>query len=107
MMISNGPASVSVSIEQEEEGPLGDGLARVFNLYCRPDYRRQGYASQVMRKLTEWADKEHYRLYLSVQKYGKNEGLGNEELIEFYKKFGFTIQHPNSPNFVAMVRAWQ
>lgn len=60
-----------------------------------------------MRIIVEWADKNDLELRLSVRSYGKpiQDILNNQQLVEFYKKFGFEIDyarslHPSQPMMI-------
>jgi len=60
----------------------------VSDLYVKPEYRRQGVGSKVMRDITDYADRVGLPLVLIPE---PDEGITRNQLIGFYKKFGFTI----------------
>lgn len=62
----------------------------------RSGVRNQGHATEVMKKIVEYADKHNLGLFLTVQAYGPPDILNNNQLESFYKKFGFEIS-PTGP----------
>lgn len=62
---------------------------RVSDLYSKQ--RGLGHASELMKKVVEYADEHSIDLYLIAQAYGRNPELSNAQLISFYKRFGFKV----------------
>lgn len=71
---------------------LDDGSATVSSLHAADTGK--GYAKAVMQKLIDFADENKLRLVLDVQQFQNPRGLSNEDLIEFYMKFGFDVVNP-------------
>lgn len=67
-----------------------DGLNQFLSgLYVTPYFRDDGRATALMNQVIKDADKDNVRLGLIVRAYGKPPGMNNQQLIDFYKKFGF------------------
>lgn len=66
-----------------------DGLVTLSHVYSKK--RGLGHATGVVRLVTEFADEKGIDLTLQVRRYGHTDMLSpsNEQLIEFYSKFGF------------------
>ena len=81
---------------------MEDEKARLRSVYSTK--RNQGYASEVLQQVVDYADEKELSLYLVVQRFGKpKDGLTNEQLEKFYYKFGFRkIKHKG--NFTMMCR---
>ena len=76
----------------------GDGTADLTHVYAQN--RGQGHASGVVRLALEEADRRGLSVYLLVRGYGGpvRTMLSNDQLIEFYRKFGFErVDTSNSP----------
>ena len=65
----------------------GQGL--VHRVYSKD--RGKGHANGLLRRVTEWADENDLELFLRAQAYGHpvQTILDNNQLIQFYGKFGF------------------
>jgi ribosomal protein S18 acetylase RimI-like enzyme len=61
----------------------------ITSLICIPTLRKKGYATKLMLLLCELADVSGLTLTLDVGRFDYGDCLSNEELIKFYKKFGF------------------
>ena len=70
----------------------GDTL-HLQGLYTPKQYRHKGYAKKAMLDLIKDAKKRNLkRIKLTVYDYDKSKSALNlNELIEFYKSFGFTL----------------
>lgn len=56
----------------------------------KKEYRNQGYASLIMKKLCSYADEVKKPVLLSPEvPEGENDCLNNRQLIDFYEKFNF------------------
>lgn len=66
-----------------------DDLVILCDVYARK--RGLGHGSGLMKLVVEYADSENLELVLQVRAYSTvgKDVLSNEQLIEFYKKFGF------------------
>ena len=66
------------------------GFWKLINLYST--YPRQGHATELMRIVTDYADRNHIRLVLEPKQYGDPRGMTTPQLFEFYKRFGFVTR---------------
>lgn len=67
-----------------------EGYYRVSSLYAVKT--RQGHATELMKLVIDWADRNGHILVLEAKQWGNPRGLPDEMLVEFYKKFGFTSE---------------
>lgn len=67
--------------------PLDRYLHGVQDLYSYE--RGKGHARRVMEKIVAYADEHRITLFLVAQEYGRERGLDNVQLEQFYSKFGF------------------
>jgi GNAT superfamily N-acetyltransferase len=58
------------------------------DMYIKPEHRGQGIGSKLMADIVEYADRVGLPLVLIPDPDG---GMTRNQLIAFYKKFGFTI----------------
>jgi len=81
----------------------GNGMARLRGVYSK--VKGKGHGSALMREITKYADEHRLRLVLVVQRFGypHKSAMSNEQLIEFYKKFGFRVV-PQAGRFTMMRR---
>ena len=65
------------------------------NIYIHEEFQNQGYATEIMKILTEFSDDTGYIIKLSVRVMD-SETWDLEQLVNFYKKFGFIVleDHP-------------
>lgn len=50
-----------------------------------------------MLKAVNYADENNLTLMLVAQRYGVTTGLNDEQLVEFYKQFGFRVRGEGFP----------
>lgn len=83
---------------------MENGKARIRSVYSTK--RKKGYASSILQEVVDYADEKELNLYLVVQRYGRpTNALSNDELEQFYAKFGFErLKHKG--HFVMMCRTW-
>lgn len=64
--------------------------------------RGKGHATELLKTVMAYADEHGLKVWLSVKAYGHpvQSILSNEQLIEFYKKFGFDEALHNGPTRV-------
>lgn len=76
-----GEATCEVQVE--------DGVGIVLRVYSKVRSRGQGKA--LLRRVTEWADKNNLELRLHARAYGGpvQTMLDNNQLVQFYKSVGF------------------
>jgi len=55
-------------------------------LFVPQQLRRQGIATKLMTQVVEWADTNNYNIWNDINPYGE---MDLDQLIKFYKKFGF------------------
>lgn len=66
---------------------------------------RQGHGTGLMRLMVEHADENGITMLLTVNAYGKNRDIpNNEQLEEFYARFGFRRLSGTSDQFPQMMR---
>jgi len=53
-------------------------------------HRGQGYASELLKQITDDADREHVSLMLEVS---PSDGLGYSQLVAWYRRHGFHLRH--------------
>ena len=75
-------ASASVQLQS-----LGGESYLLHNLFASE--KRKGDGRAVMDKAVEYADTHALALTLVAQQYGREEGMSNKQLENFYKEFGF------------------
>lgn len=65
------------------------GRAKLSHVYS--EQRGQHHASELMEKVIQFADNNNLELFLKVQAYGHpvQTILTNQQLVDFYRKFGF------------------
>lgn len=68
-----------------------NNVGHITGVYSR--VRGQGYASQLLTSIIQYADENYLKLILEVESYGKDDlqKLNNDQLVGFYSKFGFEI----------------
>lgn len=70
----------------EVAGALSPNIFWFSRLHVKPAYRRKGIATALMTRLVEILDRDRICVMCEVNPYGD---LSREQLIAFYKKFGF------------------
>ncbi|TNO99957.1 GNAT family N-acetyltransferase [Bacillus cereus] len=86
-------------IGELEFGTIAEGKAEIKRLYVNEEYRNQGFATYMMKKVIAWGRSQDFsELYLtactSVYKLGNV--LNQDELFSFYRKLGFENISPKS-----------
>lgn len=83
-MFLYGGAQAKLVIWDVEEATLSDVSSRI---------RGQGHARNVLQQIVDYADSENLTVRLTVQSFGfrnfQGTSLNNDQLEEFYGKFGF------------------
>lgn len=84
MWFKNGIAAVKLA-------HMHDDRVMLSNLFSR--IPGKGHGTDVMKKAVEYADQNGLTIVLVVGRYAYPDGRGldNKQLVEFYKKFGFTV----------------
>ncbi|HFK1403154.1 TPA: GNAT family N-acetyltransferase [Bacillus cereus] len=82
-----------------EFGSIAEGKAEIKRLNVNEEYRNQGFATYMMKKVIDWGRSQDFsELYLtactSVCKLGN--ALNQDELVSFYCKLGFENISPKS-----------
>ena len=69
---------------------LKNSFGRIYIEHIRslPEFRNQGHASKLLKRLVDLADKMNVKLTLFADQ-TDNEGLSVHSLIDWYKKYGF------------------
>ena len=78
-----------------------DGTASVTSVYSA--IKGQGHATEMLMRVTRWADDYGVLLKLIAEAHGPDPKLPQSKLIEFYKKFGFEPDE-DADEFVYMER---
>lgn len=83
-----------------EELESGDLSLFINDMYTNSYYQNKGYASKILKEMCEWADKNNMPMSLRASSGGhyNMKGLSQENLIKWYKKFGFVLS-PNGSKF--------
>lgn len=89
---------------------LGDTLIGDFHLYKSkrgffnltkieifPEYQKQGYATEVMKKIIEYVNKENATIVLTPDPYKHN--ITKKKLTDWYKSFGFIMNKGKNKDF--------
>jgi len=62
-----------------------------------PEFKNKGYASRLLKRLVDLADKMNVRLTLHPQPTdNQGQGLSTDDLIDWYKRYGFEYPDENS-----------
>lgn len=77
-----------------------DRVREISSVWTDPEHRKQGFATELMKAVTDEADILGIVLILQPKEFGKSDGL--KDLISWYKRFGF-VKTQNNP--VLMARA--
>lgn len=64
-----------------------DKTATLSSLYST--IPNQGYATELLRTITEHADARKITLDLVAKQFGNSRGMNNKQLVSFYESFGF------------------
>jgi len=68
-----------------------------------PQFKNKGYASKLLGRLTELADKMNVRLTLHPKPTdNQGNGLSKDSLIDWYRRYGF--EYPNEDSDYEMLR---
>jgi len=68
--------------------PSLDGVLELVRVWVDPEYRRQGYATELVKEVCNDADITSTVLMLRPNPFGEG---GLENLVPFYERFGFTV----------------
>jgi diamine N-acetyltransferase len=60
-----------------------DSVGEMDSLYIEPEYRKFGIGNKLMSRFLEWLDSKNVKTKIIVV------AEGNEEVFDFYKKYGF------------------
>jgi len=77
--------SASANLRKDDHGVWN--LTSVYS-----ESRGKGHASELMRKISEYADVHGITVNLMAREYGAVKGLTNQQLVTFYRKYGFVVQ---------------
>lgn len=68
-----------------------------------PEFKNKGYASKLLKRLVDLADKMNVRLTLHPQPTdNQGQGLSMDDLINWYKRYGF--EYPDEDSDYEMIR---
>jgi GNAT superfamily N-acetyltransferase len=73
------------------------GFLNLTKIEIFPEYRRSGYATQVMEQIIDLANKQESTIILTPNPYLRNITKGN--LIDWYKSFGFIMNKGKNKDY--------
>lgn len=65
--------------------------AHIYNLYVKPEKRRQGRARKLLRSIIKKIRNTGYKGEIFIVAEPDNQSISRGELIKFYKSMGLTI----------------
>jgi GNAT superfamily N-acetyltransferase len=71
------------------------------DIYIKPEYQGKGYGSKIIQSAIEYAEKQGMPVALRASvggHYNIKSDMSQQDLINFYKKFGFKLR-PDLSNF--------
>ena len=83
-----------------------DSFAKVEVIEIKDDYKRKGYATELMSKTIEYIKSRNFKeIYLNASPMGMT-GASLTPLVNFYKKFGFKtiVKDDNNEEMVLHIR---
>jgi len=87
----NEHSSCTVQFTTEIPEEMRDRVREVRAVWTAKEHRKQGYATELMKAVCEDADMENMVLILQPRTFDTTSGVGNQKLIEWYKRFGFVL----------------
>jgi GNAT superfamily N-acetyltransferase len=84
---SNEHSSAEVVINPDLPASVS-GVLEVVRVWTDPEARKQGFATELMKSITEDADLDGCVLMLQPKPFGR---VGLEDLASWYEKFGFMV----------------
>lgn len=86
---SNEHASCHVGISEELPPEMQERVREVTKVFTDPEFRAQGFGTELMKTVCEEADLCNFVLILHPWPYDGN--LSKDKLIQWYKRFGFIL----------------
>jgi len=80
-----------VSVSNDLPPEMRERVREVSRVWTDRDHRKNGYATELMKSVCEDADLENIVLMLGVRSFDSSSVVGNQKLIEWYKRFGFVV----------------
>jgi GNAT superfamily N-acetyltransferase len=105
---SNEHASLRLAMNPELPAHM-ERVREVVNVWSDPDHRKHGYATELLKQVTDEADVAGFVLMLQPKEFGRSNGL--KQLENWYERFGFVKIQSNpvlmarAPTFKASVTA--
>ncbi len=105
---SNEHANLSLAMNPELPAHM-ERVREVVKVWTDPEHRKQGYATELLKQVTDEADVAGFVLMLQPKEFGKSNGL--KQLEHWYERFGFVKIQGNpvlmarAPSFKASVTA--
>lgn len=83
-----------------EELESGDISLFINDIFTEPQFQGNGYASKVLKEICNWADNNDLPISLraSAEGHYNVSGLKQNQLINWYEKYGFVLS-PNGSKF--------
>ena len=82
-------ARLTVAIPTAVPERMRAGMREILSLEVPPEDRRQGLATQLMRRTMQEADEAGLVLLIHVKPYDENGIVDVDQLQSFYQRFGF------------------
>jgi len=90
--------------EEYDEYFFDEPFININELFIEPTYRYNGYAKILLQKALDYIKKEGIKIiYLNASPMGL-DGLNKDQLVKFYKSFGFKILNDKYNNNTEMIK---
>ena len=70
---------------------ISNDTATIFNLYVEPEYRRRGYAKDLIRMVTREIRAVGYDKEINIEAHPREDSITIENLVAFYKRMGLRV----------------
>jgi GNAT superfamily N-acetyltransferase len=98
VVIKNSYGNVEFGLEELSDG---DEALFINEINIKPEFQNQGYGTKILKDAIAYAKKEQIPIALRASvggHYDTKSQMNQEQLIDFYKKFGFELR-PDLSNF--------
>lgn len=90
MLIQNEYGHCEYVLETDKHGDY----YHIYNLYIKPDYRKQGHAKNILEQVISKIRKTGYNGEIAIVPTPKENSISVEKLIGFYESLGLTVYEP-------------
>lgn len=100
-------AGLDMFTTEEGRGFQGNDIENcwtISRIIVTPSLRREGVARELMQRACQKADGLHINLELEAVPYAGQDGPTQEQLIAFFKEFGFESQSNYAHNMVRLYK---